>query len=889
MKYVFTLLVLVLTISIVNSQTVPQGINYQGVLRDVSGNAIKNQRVLIKVNIQNEDQRNIFYSELHEAKVSPEGIFNIVIGRGSPTLNAFIDVPWGSDNLWIEVMFNIDQKDDKWESSGAMQLLSVPYALYAEKAGQIDSQDTPEKSSLLDGTYAFWTLQGNNIGQFSPAPTVTTQQLLDNPEIFPNFLGTLGSSPLVLKVGGRTNAFFAPRSGDFHMLREAFFYHDVNVTGNLTVDANAIIGENAFIGNDIQVGNDGFIGNNFQITNDLSVGNNGLIGQNLIVNQNLEVGNNGSITTDLDIGNDINISNNGFVGNNFTISNNLNVSNDGTIDNDLHIGNNAWIDNNMRIDNELSVGGNAIFENDLLVGGNTIFENDLRVNRDISIGRDALIENNLAVLNDMEVDGSSFFKDQVTISESSLVSEDPFSGALVVEGGVGISENLNVAGSMKSNTIDISGSSTDFVATMTNSTSSGSGLSIKLGRNHPLWTGSQYNNVETPWVQQVNTQIGTIKGWITGSSFQPQDLLNLFPATIKAGMAATIVNVVTEELNNLMDLPARIGPFNFPSITVVPEIDIGVTSIGPYGISSFQLIPQITVVPSLPQIPVSTIGLPTFNMPTISFTNVPNSLRNQNEYIKFLDQGDRQVGTIRAQSIVEWELSFLDGVFFTNILADLVGIDFVSGSYGLIKAFTNVTDGYNKIGVEFVSGHGDYAEWLPRIDAKEHIAAGDIVGIKGGKITKNLDGAEQILAVSEKPIILGNVPEEDKEYLGNNVAFLGQIPVKIIGSVSSGDYIVAKGDVPGYGLPVKSEDLTLEDIPLIVGRSWENQASNGPKMINTIIGLNKNDLVHILSKELKKIDDLEARVSVMEKTLDLLDSRKQVQVYNSVSNQSKSK
>ena len=67
--------------------------------------------------------------------------------------------------------------------------------------------------------------------------------------------------------------------------------------------------------------------------------------------------------------------------------------------------------------------------------------------------------------------------------------------------------------------------------------------------------------------------------------------------------------------------------------------------------------------------------------------------------------------------------------------------------------------------VEYASGNGDYAEWLERFAPMENISAGDIVAVKAGKITKDLEGAEQIMAVSHKPIVLGNTPPKGKRVL----------------------------------------------------------------------------------------------------------------------------
>ncbi len=89
-------------------------------------------------------------------------------------------------------------------------------------------------------------------------------------------------------------------------------------------------------------------------------------------------------------------------------------------------------------------------------------------------------------------------------------STTPANGALVVDGGVGIAKNLNVGGDFKVNgstsiknlattSLYIKGDSTGFIATIENTNSgNGDGLKIKLGRVHPLWTGTKYENIPNP-------------------------------------------------------------------------------------------------------------------------------------------------------------------------------------------------------------------------------------------------------------------------------------------------------------------------------------------------------------------------------------------------------
>ncbi|MFL2991815.1 MAG: hypothetical protein ACJZZ7_08210 [Cytophagales bacterium] len=120
--------------------------------------------------------------------------------------------------------------------------------------------------------------------------------------------------------------------------------------------------------------------------------------------------------------------------------------------------------------------------------------------------------------------------------------------------------------------------------------------------------------------------------------------------------------------------------------------------------------------------------------------------------------------------------------------------------------------------------------------------------VKGAKITKDLKDLEQVMVVSHKPIVLGNIPEEGKTHLGNNVAFMGQVPVKVIGPVSSGDYIVAHGEISGYGKAINPKEMISEKFRFAVGRSWDTNLNDGPKLVNTVIGVHNGDWVNIFKK-----------------------------------------
>ena len=124
------------------------------------------------------------------------------------------------------------------------------------------------------------------------------------------------------------------------------------------------------------------------------------------------------------------------------------------------------------------------------------------------------------------------------------------------------------------------------------------------------------------------------------------------------------------------------------------------------------------------------------------------------------------------------------------------------------------------IGVTYESGSADYAEWLPKAHKNEKFAVADIVGVKGGKISKVTDDAEQFMVISLKPIVLGNTPENGKAKEYEKVAFMGQVPVRVLGAVNLGDYILPSGGNNGLGIAVSPANMKPQDYKKIVGVAW---------------------------------------------------------------------
>lgn len=171
-----------------------------------------------------------------------------------------------------------------------------------------------------------------------------------------------------------------------------------------------------------------------------------------------------------------------------------------------------------------------------------------------------------------------------------------------------------------------------------------------------------------------------------------------------------------------------------------------------------------------------------------------------------------------------------------------------------------VTKAVKSGGVTYGSQGADYAEYLPKLHASEQFMGGEIVGVHGGKISKVTEGADQILAISTKPLVLGNQPEEGDEHNFAKVGFLGQVPVFVEGPVSLGDYIIPSGRNDGVGKAVRPNELTAELLPLIFGKAWSDTPYETTVVINVSIGLRPTEISEVLRQREENLNALQRQI-----------------------------
>lgn len=144
MKKLYTLLALVITL--ITFAQAPQGFNYQATVRNSAGALIVNQNVNFKFNIMLNSATSLpVFSETHMAPTDDLGQVNLVIGTGTATTGTFSTINWGTGNYYLGIELNTGSG---YVAMGTTQLLSVPYALYANSSGNVQAA-TPNLASVL--------------------------------------------------------------------------------------------------------------------------------------------------------------------------------------------------------------------------------------------------------------------------------------------------------------------------------------------------------------------------------------------------------------------------------------------------------------------------------------------------------------------------------------------------------------------------------------------------------------------------------------------------------------------------------------------------------------------------------------------------------------------
>ncbi|HNS16915.1 MAG TPA: hypothetical protein PKI34_03735, partial [Bacteroidales bacterium] len=113
----------------------PQSFKYQAVVRDRAGQVLPSQDINLQISIlQSNTEGPEAYREMHSVTTSELGMVNIEVGKGKSLAGSFTAIDWSAGNHYLRIEMD-PAGGTNFELMGFSQLLSVPYALYADRAG----------------------------------------------------------------------------------------------------------------------------------------------------------------------------------------------------------------------------------------------------------------------------------------------------------------------------------------------------------------------------------------------------------------------------------------------------------------------------------------------------------------------------------------------------------------------------------------------------------------------------------------------------------------------------------------------------------------------------------------------------------------------------------
>ncbi|PQJ26874.1 hypothetical protein BSZ35_18260 [Salinibacter sp. 10B] len=165
--------------------------------------------------------------------------------------------------------------------------------------------------------------------------------------------------------------------------------------------------------------------------------------------------------------------------------------------------------------------------------------------------------------------------------------------------------------------------------------------------------------------------------------------------------------------------------------------------------------------------------------------------------------------------------------------------------YGSGDTDMGALEGDGNGGIQLNSGGADFAEKLPVAEGAEVPEAGELVGVKSGKLRLSTGNADRVMITSTAPIVTGNAPSTPGAGDARSVAvaFVGQVPAKVRGSVEIGDLIVASGKEDGTGRAVAPSEYRRSKHGPVAGQAWSAKETSTVGEVSVAVGLGRSGAV----------------------------------------------
>ena len=149
----------------------PQSIPYQAIVRNTDGSVMSNASVAITFKIHDLTANgNVVFEEGHTTSSNAQGLISLYVGSGNGVSGNFSDINWGSGSKFLQTLINAG---NGIVDLGTQQMMSVPYALYAE---EVNVRVSPVGDTLIVGDQ-YSIIPGISAANY-PAQPATGETLL---------------------------------------------------------------------------------------------------------------------------------------------------------------------------------------------------------------------------------------------------------------------------------------------------------------------------------------------------------------------------------------------------------------------------------------------------------------------------------------------------------------------------------------------------------------------------------------------------------------------------------------------------------------------------------------------------------------------------------------
>ncbi len=274
-KINFNILFLLFFASTLLAQNIPQGMSYQAVARDADGQLLAEMPISIRIAlISNIERRIVAYSEIHNIKTNEYGLFNFTIGHGESQTGSFVEIPWESEEIWLEVALDVKAGED-FKEMNTTKLLTVPYAFRAGSANELIPINPNGDSRVTWWGQPWWNIEG-----------------LEKTDPDKHFVGNIDSVDLVFRTNN-IDRFRIKANGQLCIVGSLDIAGNLYVHGDSVIfDHDLFVGDNIYVENNVTAGGDGTFYNihalnNGTIDNEFTVGGKSKLNGQVTIKANL--------------------------------------------------------------------------------------------------------------------------------------------------------------------------------------------------------------------------------------------------------------------------------------------------------------------------------------------------------------------------------------------------------------------------------------------------------------------------------------------------------------------------------------------------------------------------------------------------------------------------